>query len=378
MDRKRVSTRVAIALAATLAALSAIAALWLTSVHAERHSLNPEYIALDPAHDAIVAYNWEDQKLWEVPSRGIPDAAQWERATGIPLSQVIDINDDGMNEVVTVVQFLNEEQRRQDLVTFFSADRRVNHTVAIGRDVCFRTEVFRGGRGVTGLIIDDFAGDGSKHICARGSSAHSPSFITRLDAHGTPLGEYWHYGDLPWMYAVDMHYNGSKQLILCGRNDTGGPPDSSFAVVVVLDATKISMVTESSASRGFGFPRSKAELFYLRFPRTCIEDAIHSCPTAGRMTVGTSDEGDLLNFEYFSQEGDTCSFEYTFSADLIPVRVRANDHSIRIPPSFPDPENAAVTIQESYLDSLRNSVQYWDGHIWRNSVTTVTQEETSP
>lgn len=65
------------------------------------------------------------------------------------------------------------------------------------------------------------------HVPAQ--SKTTPSQVMVLDAQGSRLGEYWHFGDIYDMYTVDANGDGVDEIVLGGANGAVADPDAALS-----------------------------------------------------------------------------------------------------------------------------------------------------
>ena len=158
-------------------------------------------------------------------------------------------------------------------------------------------------------------------------------------------------------------------MILAGVNDARDSAGISFPAIVVLDPLKIIGMSESSASRGFGFDKASAEMYYIRLPEPDVYRALGG---KGGVRVLKADADQWLTFLVQRQRDDP-GIEFVFSRDMVLKEVKLSDGFDQIHEKLLKEGKITSALDGSYLASLKRGVRYWDGQMWRNEVMTVRQ-----
>ncbi|HLF15631.1 MAG TPA: hypothetical protein VI932_12160 [Bacteroidota bacterium] len=184
-----------------------------------------------------------------------------------------------------------------------------------------------------------------------------------MDRHGEILGEYWHQGQFPAIYARDINGDGKAELVLCGFNDVDDATEPSSPVIIVLDPGKIRGKQESQVTRGYGYEKSDAELYYVKLPLTAINTYAHTGAGVSRMRV----QDDRLIFLWGFRGPDDLRFnlDFVFSRSFEPLRVIAATQINQLFEREYDRKHISTRLDDPYLDNLRSGVRFWDGKEWR-------------
>ena len=334
---------------------------------------NPSRARYKPEQDVLEVFNKDDEILWQIPqqtkySRHHPDKA----------FQVTDINGDGKNEVVTSLPLLNEQITNINAIYVFSGSKKLLHEFDINiiREINYLGTKYYDKINPEYVLIDSVGERSEYEIFTTGSSARSPNVLTRMDRYGSILGQYWHFGIINGMISTDLNSDGKKEIIIYGRNDVGEVTREWFAFIAVLDPTKIIGNIESSASQGFGFTRSYAELFYLRLPHANIDKTVQNNISVEIGSTMESDSKLILDFWTTGIQNGKDDFEYLFSNSMKVLDVKSTSWTNIYYDSLANLGKVIGKIDQQYLDNLKNGVLYWDGKEWRKEVVQVKNDVT--
>jgi hypothetical protein len=318
---------------------------------------SPSFVHLNPEQNLIDVYGKENTKLWSLPALAL---SRWEEEmTSHRTSrvEVADLNGDGTGEVITTAPLAGTKSPGA-LVRAFDARQKLLFEQEIGSPVEFRGA--RYGERMEAwplVIVQDSAGKGAEIVVAA-SGGRSPTVISRLDAKGNILGEYWHFGTLSGLFAFDLDGNGRKEVIASGTNDINdvlGDPGRSQAVFMVIDPLRLVGRNESRATRGFGFPTSDAERTYIRFSRSDMEEAL-GISNGVRTIQRTADNLLFVKVENGSVTA-AITFDYFFSNSLRLVSVKSNDVNANVHARLKREGKIRSTLDEAYLKRLGNDVE---------------------
>ena len=207
------------------------------------------------------------------------------------------------------------------------------------------------------------------------NSGRSPNIVNRLSDDGTILGQYFHFGN---GNIKSIQIEQENKIVFLGQNDTGEPDSLSYAIMCVLDPSKILGITEASESRGFGLPVSKAERYIIRFPLSDMNilwnthsylNNIKETVTDKRKTYalwvgGMFGSGGLGG-------GNNPVFEYILNEKMEIIEVKYDSETLRFRKEFITQGKLIGTMDKSYLENMKNGVRYWDGKEWQKEPTMV-------
>jgi hypothetical protein len=344
-----------------IAAIAAVLNLVLFSGPRDR---NPALVRLDTAADLFEVQNRSGENLWQIPIKNASHMGgkeQWEHTSS---SQVADINGDGRNEVLTVVPFEGVGFVDNSYLRIFSADKTLLRQIKIGEPVRFVNIGYPDQFHTECMVLGDFSKSGAPEIIAVTLNASSPCLLARFDKNGKLLGEYWHFGHLVSIYAVDLNGDGKLEIVCCGTNDAAGDLVNRYGVVAVLDPSKIEGSVESVGSAGFGFPPSQAELYYIRFPRPDIENIERTSAVVSPMWPVRYENGDAFNF-WYTMPSYEIALQYILSKQMRILGIVPTTGFEELHAKLVKEAKLKGKIDNEYLDSLSAGVRYWDGKEWR-------------
>jgi hypothetical protein len=181
------------------------------------------------------------------------------------------------------------------------------------------------------------------------------------------MGKYWHFGHINGLDTVDVDNDGKVEIVFWGINDTEDTTHQEFGVIVVLDPSKIVGDRRSTTAPGFAFEESGAEIFYIKIPRSDIDEIRHVNSGINGMERGPDNS---LTFSM----GTDFRFHYSFSTTMGVIDVKSNNSTDGYYASLAEQGKVRGRIDDKYLDNLRNGVRYWDGKEWRKEVVRVKHE----
>jgi hypothetical protein len=158
-----------------------------------------------------------------------------------------------------------------------------------------------------------------------------------------------------------------KVLVLGGVNDLEDEKGASYPVIIVLDPTKLKRKIESVGTPGFGFSLSQAELYYIRLPESDLSEALNAkCRVLSMVHTQYNHEDGLSFWVRGDSEGEIPIFQYFFSKrDMSVLGVKGEDHTSRVYADLVQQGRLSGTIDQQYLDGLKEGVRYWDGRDWQ-------------
>jgi len=331
--------------------------------------INPVSYYLNNSTGYLEIKNKENQNLWGLASNRIGDFSKQVGITQIQSAVVTDINDDGKNEILTILPSPGDETDKRNLLHIYSSDQKPLQNIPFGRAIKYRDRQYQNEYSCDGVMVDGL-NSGNKEIFVLTKNNRSPSIVTRLDKNGTILGEYWHFGYINDLYALDVNNDGKKEIVLCGFNDVADINHQEFPMITVLNPEKVVGEIESQCTPGFGLTKSEAEYFYVQLPRSDMDNILSL--TTGAQGIAYVDDK-ILRLTTVSTLPDNRKFyfDYIFSHDLRPVQVKSNNKTDQIRYDLVKQNKITGTIDQAYLDNLKNGIRYWDGKEWRKEWTMV-------
>jgi hypothetical protein len=331
--------------------------------------LNPTSYYLNTATGFLEIRNKEDQKLWEMASNKLDGALKNEEEINIKTTIITDLDNDGKNEILTILPPVGAETDKRNSLRIYSSDKKLIREIPFGRPIKYKDTQYLNTFSSEGLIVDNFGAD-KKQIIVFSRNDRSPIVISRLNADGKNLGEYWHFGHIMGMYALDVTGNGRKEIVICGFNDVLDNDHKEFPMIAVLNPMNINGETESLSTPGFGLSKSEAELFYIQLPRTDLDNVLQLTP--GVQGLMGSDENSL-KFTTMTKmtNGEVYYFDYVFTRELKLLLVKSVNTTDQLRNKLVQEGKLIGTIDQYYLDSLKKGIHYWDGKEWRKEWTMV-------
>jgi hypothetical protein len=333
---------------------------------------NPAYVHYNTKTDFIEVYNKNDEELWQLPSISLEGNWKDEREFNTKQTVVTDLDGDGANEVVSTVLLNAETPDRIGVLRVYDPKKRLLWMKQFVESFSYLNRQYSPYFTATVLNIADFLGNGKKEIIVSvGNTDRSPFIISRFDANGKELGQYWHFGHIGHTYEAMLSQNKKRVIIACGTNDTPDTVRDEFPVVAVLDPTKIVGEKKSTASQGFDLPYSDAELLYIRFPESDMNESLLISSFVEFM-VRENEQTLQFNVRANLPSGGEFRFHYFFSIeDMRILYVKSNSNTDRLHDHLVQEGKLKGKLDQSYLENLKNGVRYWDGKEWRKEVTIV-------
>jgi hypothetical protein len=333
--------------------------------------IQPAYVQYNIAAGTLDVYDKTDRKIGQKPAMHLDHVVEAEEMRGIHYTLLADLDNDGKTSIVTTAQLGGlDDDGLSNRVKIFDEHMNLTAMCSTGRLVTFAGRVYPLDYGPGGILTWEDSSSYQREILANAVGFRSPSVLTRMDARGRILGEYWHYGHFGGIYKVRLlSPRPADYAVLTGINDAADSAGISFGAIVVLDPLKIIGTSESSASRGFGFDKASAEVYYIRLPESDVYRAF-----GGKYGVRSlrANADQWLSFLVHQITKDV-AIEFVFSRNMVLKEVRPTDGFDRLHAQLLKERKISSTYDASYLESLKRGVQYWDGRQWRNEVVTVQQ-----
>jgi hypothetical protein len=333
---------------------------------------NPVLIKYNEDSGILEVHNKDGKDLWQMPYK---DNFSAIKNQGIDkLCKVIDIDNDGKNEIISILPAWNENEKCLDCVKIFNYKGETIKEKKLGRNIYYDKQLCLNNFNICSMIIDDFDNNGKKEILISMDNIHSPMAIMRLDENADIIGEYWHYGHCDNLYLLDLFNDKKKQIIITGCEDR-----NKEAVLIALNPAKITGKTEATQTYGYGLTPSSAELFYIKFPHLKEMDFIKTRPFAGEL-ISRSLSDSTLGFDWRLFIKDNVNnyntrFEnrllYYFTRDLKPVQIHSTDVSDKCYEELMKDGKITRLPDNKYFEELMKEIQYWDGKEWKKKWTRI-------
>lgn len=347
----------------TFALFAMLVALYAVLIPSKK-DMAPDHYDFDEQNKLVVIRNKEFEPLWKFPVQNVRDIKNNYAFSSRPF-KLADIDNDGKKEFLTSALRVDDNSNSSKLRVYDDNSSLQFEYVPTGR-VAFRERIYD--EQFFSQTVDVMTSNltGEKLIVVNYATGRSPSALSVLDSKGNVLGTYYHFGDLATMFK-DTLADGKEYLFLAGSCDIEEfekKQYSSYAVFTVLDPSKIVGNVEASHTRGFGFPASAGEIYYVRFPYTDIDRAVDAFRAGASKSLNANN---AIIIRQNSGSGDTMwDFDYTFNRNLIARSVKASDGTYQIHESLKRFGKLTGKIDSTYLNNLRQRVEYWDGRHWQN------------
>lgn len=323
----------------------------------------------------IEVINKDGQTIWTISSLDLQKYEYKSLEEINDYSAVNDLNNDGLNEVMTTFNLGNNLNPIRT-IKIFSSDQQLKQEIPLIQQVQFRgkqsPELFIANQ----IICDGFESPDKKEIIVQSNNTRSPHMVARIDGEGNFLGKYLHYG-AGRITKVTKVASVAKGILFYGQNDIGEEDSLTNAFLAFLDISKLKGVNESAGTRGFGYPTSEAELFYILFPLSDMHYLWNTKNIVTSFELTIIEGKRYLKFwvrgqhRFDERNPFEPSFEYLFDENLQIVKVNYNSTTLNARKQLMLEGKLTSTFDEEYLNNLKNGVRYWDGREWRSEVTRV-------
>ncbi len=331
---------------------------------------NPAYYHYNTEKGLIEIRNSSNHTLWSLSSQYDLAAVRHDERTSMQTSTAItDMENDGMNEVLTVLT-IGQESKKVYL-RIYNANRTLRSSQSFHEEFKYSTESYSRNFEIGYFIVGEVAENGKKEIWLNTTNARSPSATIRLDSKGNAIGKYWHFGHLTSIYALDVDNDGKKEVIVTGINDLNEESYYQYPAIVAIDPDKVVGNGKSTTAPAFGFPFSSAELYYVRLPLSDLNTFYRF--NAHVYGIADINENEI-EFDVHSRPAglpETIIFQYHFNRDMSIREVKSNNTIDRIHNQLVAQGKLTGKIDSVYLANLKNGVRYWDGKEWRKEVVRV-------
>lgn len=340
---------------------------------------NPSYPNLNTESGIVEIYNKENQLLWSIPSSAIYRLSHEIYAKSIKNINIADIDGDQINEVVSILPFGNNPEHTIPL-SIFSAEGKLVKKVFFNENVQFRDTKYDGTFCAERLLCVDSLESGKGEIIVTTSNGRSPAIINRVSSDGATKGQYYHFGNGSLQY---IRAGEKYKIVFLGQNDTDDPDSLSYAVVSILEPSKLIGKSEASDSRGFGLGSSQAEIYLIRFPLSdmnilwntpCYASKLKEAMIGSRKIYSIWVSGMFGGAGLGS--GSHPSFEYIFDENMKILEVKYDIITVNLRKEFIAGGKMSGAMDQAYLGNLKNQVKYWNGTAWQKEPTTVKHNST--
>ena len=350
-------------------AFFSVPALWKSLT---RHEIEqPAAVQMNQVGTALEALSSNGHILYRIPVSSGQAIVAEEAKTRTEKTQVGDINADGSEEVVTGAYFTSGGIERRNVLRAFDSVGNKIFESPLGSPVTFRGAEYLGYYTIASVCLARSSKSPVDEIWTVVRHYRSPSFIVRLDCKGKVLGEYWHFGQVFGPIAVSLAGEDHEMIAFCGTNDVRDAADSSYPVLGILDPSKLVGRSQFSESDGFGFPRSGAELYYVRAENPYLSMPRDSSRGKGSFTYMRVTEDSSIFVQYASPTiSGLPRFDYTFDKSMQLRSVSIDDDSRQILQQE-NLRNRSPLALDAFKSRLKAGVRYWDGKGWSRQVAKV-------
>ena len=347
-----------------LGALVLLGSLTLNSSSKDKTLVSFKY---NGGENTLEALNGSNEVLWKKPSKDVMNTISVERQYRTHWTRIADLDQNGKHELITIIpQWDKKESDWTEALRVFSADDNLLWESKFTRVTHYRDRDYAANfRAMDILVENDNSGKGREVLVAVLNN-RSPNFLARFDHRGELLGEYWHFGHLARISNFGVESAGDSLILLAGINDMDDSTNRSFPVIVALNPKELKGQTESSVTRGFGFPESKAEVFYVRLPRSDVANALEM---SEGVTVRLETDG--MTARFCVSTSDNVGLEYAFSKGMEVVEVKPFSGFEALHAKLASEGKIRSTYGPEYFEQLKRGVRYWNGKEWRKVVARV-------
>lgn len=357
--------------AKTILGLLALTIVSLFSFRAlSSESDNPAYFHLDSTNEKVSVYNSQNKLLWSIPCFDLKGFAEFDAEFNFTRTVIADLDGRGKNELVTSLPVGNQSWP-YGISIINSRGKIVRIFRFPPMHVSFRGVDYDSPFSAYGLLKDRLP-NGKLNLFVVGNNERSPSLVARLDNTLKIEGEYWHYGAIgAWL--VENYARSGKELVVAGTDDNLDIQGKSYNFMAILDPDKLSGNSESSATPGFGFEKSPAELYYIRFPETDLARVAHKRLEAG-VEREPQDSVFYLGLKSSRNMSDPGSFGFDFVFEKKNMSVREVKFIMPTAETYrllKEEGKVHGAFNQEYLNRLRDGVRYWTGKRWVKEPTRI-------
>jgi hypothetical protein len=334
---------------------------------------NPAFVRYNEGSNSAEILNKENRLLWQIPSRRISEIMQDEDRSATRRIVIDDIDADGKNEVVTTLWHPGDPLAMDSpFLRVYDYRGHLRFEKAFNEPIRYLERQYSDTWAAEKVITVNSGVNGEEDIFVTWGCNRSPIVISRFDARGNELAQYWHFGVFQGMFAIDLDGDGKKELIITGRNDTLDSLHQEYPAIAVLDPRRVIGKKKSESSPGFALEESDAEIYYLRFPTSPLSAALGKKEWV--QNLRQKREG-TLQVWVANAEGpadpDFATYEYDFSKNLQVLQVKSTDVTDGLYARKAREGVVKGKIDAAYLNAFKNGVRYWDGKKWRKEVVKV-------
>ncbi|HMN49890.1 MAG TPA: hypothetical protein PKD67_12170 [Ignavibacteriaceae bacterium] len=279
------------------------------------------------------------------------------------LTRIIDINNDGLNEVLITNQIINNKTT-DDTLRCYSAKGEIIWKYAFNDEIFAKREKLSPEYGIS--IIDTLTFKEHKSLFL--FSSNGPSFssaIYRIDLKtGLKLsGVFWASGHITGGLVRDIDNDGNPEMIGLGFDN--GYEDVVLFVYEIDTTNKVRPSTEDYLIRNYPISKMKA---YIRFPKTDYDNYYNQrTPKLDyEIPLFTNNQNAYrFNFNNFHDDRSS-SIQFHISSDFKEVTpfIESRFRVLRDTLVAHNILNLPYTDTEEYKNIIKNSILYWESGKW--------------
>jgi hypothetical protein len=346
--------------------LAGLALLASTTILSPPKDENPVRLQNLDNEQTLLIFNSSSEKLWSLHhTNAATPTTDWNQ-----LAQLIDLDNDGRNELVTTLRLLEDAQESNPVLRVFDYKKSLLYGKKdFSQPFGYLDRTYSPDFGASALLTGSPLRMQPPEIIVLAKNPRSPCYIARLDAKTSTIGEYWHFG---WLYGfsfIDTDGDSLQEIVAWGENNTEDSTGREYSAIVVLDPRKIVGKGKSLLSPGFDMPFASAELCYVRLPYTDVNRVRHSHSQILQMRQHS--DGTLWFTMSDSRLKGDFAFDFIFSSSMQLLDVRSTTWTNETYASLVGKGELKGQIDDAYLQNLKDGVRYWDGVEWRKEVVKV-------
>lgn len=322
---------------------------------------NPAFIELKSSKLIILDKNAEP--LWELPAFGIPEErmeklTQWVYGDKRYIN-VIDINNDGINEILISGKDIPNTKYSSDSVYCFS--NKGNLLWVSGAEKPGNSDAPKWRRTQT-KVRDFFAtkyGREKKLFVVANDASYAGAFISELNPeNGKVLSTIYHAGWLSASLCLDLDKDGNDEIILGGINTF------NKAVIMILKTDRVDGVMPDYFSPGNNYKKGTAYAYVQLYCRD-LSRIDHKFLSGYDITeLGRFGENGFhtLTLEYsLDMQKDRSGVQYAFDNKINIIYISAGSEYSQKYDQLLNEGLVKEPLDSNYYKTLKDSVQYWDG-----------------
>jgi hypothetical protein len=323
---------------------------------------NPMYCNFISASRMVEVLNKKYEKLWQFKTDKVKEWVNFNK-----LAQVVDLDGDGVNEVLTSVASRNIDSVRGRPFTIFNSKGKMIDRKDFVDTVRYKDRSYSPYFSSDGFVVLDNPALGLPEIfLIITNDGRSPAMLVRMSGKGVIIGRYWHFGHFVGIAAKDFDGDGQPELLLTGANNVADDVRGEYPVLIVLDPEKILGEGKSTSSPGFKMDYTDAELRYVGLPNTVVDSLFHVTGIAEGMEIENDTTIRVKVNSEFEGVG-RLGVEYFLGNNMALITVKSNDRMDSFRKRLVDAGKLSSEINDDFIVKLKNGVRYWDGKSWNTA-----------